>query len=373
MKNNGQFKDGEWFISLIPESHPEEVMIELTTKCNYDCIYCFRRNLINEEDGLIDTGLALKIIDEAAITGVKKISFSGWGEPLLHPDALDILRYAKKKGLEVLLNTNGYFLKESIEEIFNIRVDYIIVSIDSPDDDVYKIIRKGGDLARLMEAFLRLLELRIEHTSKKPIVEIQFTINKYNYGNIYPMIRLAQRIGASRIVVSNIIPLSKKHEEQLACYLDGKCVSEVDKIKIKLAEISLETGVEISLPNFNRSCSERTCPYVSRRAIYVRHDGLVAPCIYYAHHWRNCLFGIEREIYPVIFGDLKKDKLIDIWRKPEYVRFRFRTYYMHYPSCLDCPVQEYCTLTLDNNSDCWGSNPSCAHCPYSRNLTRCPL
>lgn len=373
MKNNGQFKDSEWLISLNPRSHPEEIMIELTTRCNYNCIYCFRRNLINEREGTMDAELALKIIDEAAITGVKRISFSGWGEPLLHPDALEILRHAKKKGLEVLLNTNGYFLKEKIEELFSIRVDRIVVSIDSPDDNVYKIIRKRGDLARLMEALLRLLELRIEHTSKKPILEIQFTINKYNYGNLYPMIKLAQRIGAFRITVSNIIPLSGEHEERLACYFNEKCVNEVDKIKMRLAKISLETGVEISLPNFNRSYSERICPYVSRRAIYVRYDGLVAPCIYYAHRWRSRLFGIEREIYPVIFGDLKKEKLIDIWKKPEYMRFRFRTYYMHYPSCLDCPVQEYCMLTLDNKSDCWGSTPSCAHCPYSRNLAKCPL
>jgi tungsten cofactor oxidoreducase radical SAM maturase len=372
-KNIGEptIRDSYWLIKIDTHSHPEELMMELTTKCNYDCIYCFRRRLINEKLGDMDYKLALKVIDEASSIGVKKISFSGWGEPLIHPRVLDILSYAKKKGLTILLNTNGYFLQDYPDKLYNIGLDELVVSMDSPYPETYQLIRIGGDLARLVKALLRLKNYKIRDESEKPRLSIQFTINKYNYKNILPMVKLAKELGASTIVVSNIIPITRELEK-ITCYMNPECIHEVEKLKMEIARISLDTGVEVSLPNFNGSYSERFCPFIRSKALFIRRDGLIAPCIYYAHHWKNVLFGVEREIYPIILGDLRRESLKNIWLRSNLM-FRFNTHYMNYPSCLDCPLQEYCTLTLNNLSDCWGNSPTCAHCPYSRDMVRCPL
>jgi len=107
--------------------------------------------------------------------------------------------------------------------------------------------------------------------------------------------------------------------------------------------------------------------------MYIRYDGYVAPCIYYAHNWRNAFFGIEREIHRVLFGNIREKNLLEIWRSPEYALFRFRATFFTQPSCLDCPLAPYCTYTLSNESDCWGNTPTCAHCPYSHDIARCPL
>jgi len=159
----------------------------------------------------------------------------------------------------------------------------------------------------------------------------------------------------------------------LACYTWNNCSEKIRRARSLFIKYGLEHGIEFSIPNFNVSYSERTCPFMSRKALFIRHDGKVAPCIYYAHNWRNTLMNIDREIREVIFGDLNKEMILDIWRKEEYVKFRGTAYFMIYPSCLDCVLQQYCTLTLSNEMDCWGNNPSCSHCPYSRDLVRCPL
>ncbi len=367
-----EFNDHIWSVRINPNSRLRELMIELTTHCNYDCIYCFRRRMTGEEKGFLDYKLYQRIIDEGLEIGLEKISLSGWGEPLLHPNIIDIVRYAKERGVKVLLNTNGYFLGKYIDELYSLGVDEIVVSIDSPYPDVYRTIRIGGDLPRLINALLKLKEYRIRDVSPVPQLYLQFTINKYNYKNLAPMIKLAKELGASKITVSNIIPITKDFEEKISCYMDKECIKNVEKLRMELARISLDTGVEVSLPNFSNSYSERTCPFAQRNALYIRWDGKVAPCIYYAHHWRNVLFGVEREIYPVILGDLNRESLKDIWYRNKLV-FRFKTYYMDYPSCLDCPLRDYCTITLDNRMDCWGNTPSCASCPYSRDMVRCPL
>ncbi len=369
---NPRLSIGEWTIELVKDSHPSELMIEVTTKCNYECIYCFRKNLLEHELGSMNPRLFYTIIDEASEIGVRRISFSGWGEPLIHPNIMDLISYAKENKMEVLLNTNGYFLEEYVDELFHMQIDEIIVSIDSADDNVYSIIRRGGELARIVNALLRLKELKIEHQTIKPYLSIQYTINRYNYRNLLPMIKLARELGAYQITVSNVIPLNSFQEQELACYYDKKCINEVEKLRIEIAKLSLEYNVNLSFPNFTLK-TERVCPFVAKKATFIRFDGGVSPCIYYAHGWVNTLYGIRRIIEPVIFGYLPKRKLIDIWRDPSYVKFRIITYFMHQPSCLDCSLREYCTITLSNIYDCWGNQPTCAHCPYSRDLVRCPL
>ncbi len=371
-KKTGQIRDYHWIIAPSPDSHPEELMVELTTKCNYDCIYCFRRRMVGEKLEDMPYDLAIKILDDAWETGVRRISFSGWGEPLVNPRAIDIIKYAKDKGFWVLLNSNGYFLPDHLEELYGMKLDKLVVSIDSPYPDTYSLIRIGGDLARLVKALLRLRDWKVRDSSYAPEVNIQFTINKYNYKNLLPMIKLAKELGASRITVSNIIPLTPQMEDSLACYRDPNCIREVERLKLDIARYSLDTGIEIHLPSFSSSYSERFCPFAQNKAFFIRYDGLVTPCIYYAHRWSNTLFGVTREIYPVIIGDLRKESLRDIWFN-NMLLFRFKTHYMDYPSCLDCPLQEYCNLTFDNQQDCWGNTPTCSHCPYSRDMVRCPL
>ena len=328
-------------------------MIEVTTRCNYNCIYCFRRNLSINDIGDMSPDLYYRIINEAAEAGATKVVFSGWGEPLLHPKILDFISYAKSKGMSVLLNTNGYFLIEYIDVLHELGVDNIAVSIDAASHDTYELIRRGGDLPRIIKALLKLKRLRIKSMSP-PTLHIHFTLNKYNYRNILSTLKLAKEVGASRVIISNVIPMSSEIEESLACYRDSNCVKEVSKLLIDIARISLWYGVDVSLPKFSSSYSERSCPFVSEQALYIRFDGLITPCIYYAHHWKVTLNNIERVIEPVILGDLNREGLLGIWMKPEYVRFRVITYFMHMPSCLDCPLQEYCTLTLSNKYDCWG-------------------
>ncbi len=365
------FRLREWIIDIDRGDHPEELMIEVTTRCNYDCIHCFRRRMMGESLGDMDPVLYKRIIDDAASSGVTRITFSGWGEPLIHPDILDMLRYAKKKGMRVLLNTNGYFLRDYLDEIYDLGVDELVVSIDAPTSDLYALIRKGGDLGRLVEALLRLRDMRRRDHRRKPELKIQFTVNKYNYKSIIPMVELAGKLAATELRVSNIVALTPE-AESLACYNSRECVEEMEKIMYRIAVLSMEHNVVVSMPNFSLK-TERECPFTRAKAMFVRRDGLVAPCIYYAHTWSNSFYGVERTINAVVFGDLKRERIMDIWMKPEYVRFRYNTYMMHYPSCPDCPLRDYCVFTKNNDIDCWGNQPTCAHCPYSRDMVRCPL
>jgi len=308
------------------------------------------------------------ILREGKEAKVSKLVFFGWGEPTSNPRMIEMLKAAKELGFTVALNTNGSTLEDIAEELVKLGVDEAFVSIDTFDIELYNDIRKPGDLLKVMGGLKKLLELKIENGSVKPQVNAIFTITKLNVGEVSRSIDFARALGISEIRFSNYIRYPGGAD--LNCIDDRDCLEklkgELDLVPLKI----LESGVRVMRPNLAPT-TYRSCPFFSNRALFIRCDGIVSPCVYYSRDWRTEVLGVERKINEVILGDIKNESLIDIWRK-SYKMF-FRLYFSRLPSCLDCNLVNYCLITKSNESDCWGNKPSCSHCPYLHGLSYCPL
>lgn len=365
-------KYGEWLINIDNKAAPKEIVVETTTKCNLNCIYCFRRNILSESYGSMDVNLYKKIIRNAQKISINKIVFSGWGEPLIHPHIIDFIEYAKKNRLKVLLNTNGHLLEEYVKDIYNLGVDELVVSVDSIDESIFKKLRVGGDINKILDSLYTLTKYKKKYGSKNPIIAIQYTITKLNYINLPKLLNVCHEIGCNKVIISNIIPLNYEYEAKYSCYNDPICIDYIKNIKGDIAKRMLKYNINVIFPNITLK-TERYCPFIHNYAMYIRWDGKTAPCIYYSHKWEAVIYGVKRKIYPIIFGDLNDEDILNIWKNKIYVRFRLTVYFMYMPSCLDCELQSYCVLTRSNEFDCWGNTPTCSHCPYSRELVYCPL
>jgi len=122
LKIQGRFRP-----RTVPEL-PREIVIEITSRCNLDCLLCFK------EKDLAQVPLARikRIIDDCIKEGIKTIRFTG-GEPLLHPDIQSVLLYAKNKGLYVILNTNLTTLNNKIKNTLKSCVDNILIPLQGFD------------------------------------------------------------------------------------------------------------------------------------------------------------------------------------------------------------------------------------------------
>lgn len=114
---------------------PITMSFTLTDKCNNKCPRCL------EASGRLPSMPSLKnperILEECADLGVKAVTFSGGGEPLVYPRAIEVMEYAKKLGMEVGLITNGYALDEDkIKRLLKICT-WIRVSVDASSVDEY--------------------------------------------------------------------------------------------------------------------------------------------------------------------------------------------------------------------------------------------
>ncbi len=111
---------------MVGAKSPYQMTFSLTNRCNFRCEYCDIPLQHREE---MTTAQWFKCIDEFSAGGLGRASLIG-GEPLLREDAGEIIRYLKGKSIHTAMNTNGWFVKDRIEDVQ--ALDLACVTLDGP-------------------------------------------------------------------------------------------------------------------------------------------------------------------------------------------------------------------------------------------------
>jgi MoaA/NifB/PqqE/SkfB family radical SAM enzyme len=130
---------------------PISVEIDLTNVCNYRCPNCVWGDYIGGNRAKLTKEQALDQVRQCAEAGVRAIIFSGGGEPLAHPAALECIQEAKNLGLSVGLFTNAVYVTPQSAAILTQCANWIRVHLDAVSSDGYRNRhgRCAGDLQRV--------------------------------------------------------------------------------------------------------------------------------------------------------------------------------------------------------------------------------
>ncbi len=107
--------------------------IELTERCNNDCIHCCINLPANDrraKDSEMGTAQIKEILIQAERLGCMKVRFTG-GEPLLRPDFEELYIFARKLGMKVLVFTNARLIDERLAELFKRVPPLVTIEITS--------------------------------------------------------------------------------------------------------------------------------------------------------------------------------------------------------------------------------------------------
>lgn len=223
---------------------PEEVMIELESKCNFDCKFCFNkasfavksRNIIN-----LETDYIKKVIEGIAISGIKIVRFTG-GEPLLRSDIFQLAEYAKQKNLEVRLNTNGSLINKEMAEKIRGVFDNILVPIESyTDKKEEEITMHKCSLKKKIEAFKFLEKINI------PMLRVGTVATGDNIINFDKIARFVLKLPIKEWELYRPVALDKKK-----IGLDSNLL---DMLADKIIEYRAKTKIEIILANALPFCA----------------------------------------------------------------------------------------------------------------------
>jgi radical SAM protein with 4Fe4S-binding SPASM domain len=122
----------------------------------------------------MDLGLFKKIVDECSRNGCFSVRLSWRGEPLVHPEFLEMIRYVKASRIrEVNFLTNALCLDERMSEgLIRAGVDWVTVSFDGIGE-VYEKIRKPAIYTEAIERLKTFQAIKKRLGLEKPVLKVQ--------------------------------------------------------------------------------------------------------------------------------------------------------------------------------------------------------
>lgn len=286
------------------------VEIDLSNRCSLGCQWCHfaythtrgplagkRAKPLGAVAGgdLMPLQLAMRVVDELADFGVRSITWTGGGEPTLHPDFEQIVRWADGK-LEQGLYTHGGHITEQLAQILRYALTFTYVSLDAADRNSYKRY-KGVD--RFNDA-CRGVE-RLAEASGDCTIGIGYLVTKDNWEDIPKAAALAENLGADYIQFRPTILYDQATPGQPAedtSWLDD-AIEAIDTVTYYSDIVEADTD-RFRLYRDWAGHGYHTCYWASMQSV-ITPNGKVWVCANKREHPAGEL------------GDLTHDSFIDIW------------------------------------------------------------
>jgi len=339
------------------ENKPRLIFWEVTKGCNLRCIHCRASATELSSPNDLSTHTALGMIDQIAEVSNPILVLSG-GEPLYRSDIFQLARYATDKGLRVALATNGTLVtKEVARMIVDAGVKRVSISLDGADADTHDRFRGiPGAFEAAVQGLRNLKRLGMS-------VQINMTIARHNAHQLPQVLQLAKSLEADALHTFLLVPVGcgvdiaaeqmvppEEYEKMLHWFYDESLKGGIelkatcaphyfrvvrqrraaerrsveaaatahrpDSSAIGPTDMLMPGGTGISLrpqghPAGNHTGHPSGHPsdmnamtkgcLAGTGVCFVSHEGEVFPCGY----------------LPVIAGDLRKQKFIDIWQDAE--------------------------------------------------------
>jgi radical SAM protein with 4Fe4S-binding SPASM domain len=158
------------------EEFPITLAIEVTNHCNKGCPTCPQPRIADEK-GFLRLDLFQSVVDECCrVPTFTSLVFTGFGEPLLHPELIHMGCYAKSKMIPIVRTyTNCVLLdeKNSEEILSSSGFDEITLSLNGPTPETYERMKRDRDYTLVtnnIEYFLRRKKVLGRRT---PLVNLQ--------------------------------------------------------------------------------------------------------------------------------------------------------------------------------------------------------
>ena len=155
---------------------PPVVWIEPTSACNLKCPMCLtgQGRVSKLSNGIMDMELYMSIISQMKDKPIVRTALFFRGDPLLHPNIVEMVAIASDNNLKPYFHTNAMLLKPELSrELILAGLTYISFSIDDETKEGYEKNRLGGLFEQTIDNVRRFLEIKKNLKNDLPFVVIQ--------------------------------------------------------------------------------------------------------------------------------------------------------------------------------------------------------
>lgn len=252
--------------------------ISVTDLCNLRCKYCMPESGVKSlcHSDILSIEEIVEIVKVASKNGIKKIRLTG-GEPLVRRGFINLCKQISEINEieDIAITTNGVYLKEMADELFENKVRRINFSLDTLIKEKYNDITRRNDFDKTMGSLFYAIKKGFKVKINVVLIggfnddEIQDFVNLANDYDLEVRFIELMQIGETANwskdkFVSNKIVLEKVPELEF----DGVSgVAKIYKIKGQKGRIGLISPISCS---FCEDCNR----------IRLTSDGKLKPCLH---------------------------------------------------------------------------------------------
>ena len=273
--------------------------IDLTDKCNLNCSWCISSNCRGTEQLKVD--YLVDFLKEFKIYGGKAITWSGGGEPTLHPNFEEIVNKVKRLGLEMGLMTNGNYPINYNQVISHCK--WVRFSLDTMNVEHYKKWKGINALPKVLDNIAHLCEydlkvgincnvhedLTIEEVDQL-IYTFEYMVDYIQFRPILPRYYEKEEIKLNNVVWQHLYDKYRNHS------------------LINFSSDKLEDLYKNNEFNY-RSCEGHFFNPV------LRADGTLATCMYHPNDDKFTFGNIYKNTFSAIWLSQKRKEVIEYLRK----------------------------------------------------------
>jgi hypothetical protein len=275
--------------TTLPASLRVEVASVGDLRCGMCLVGC--RPPVNRLTGAMTLAMFRGLVDEAP--GLRELILQGVGEPLLAPNLIDMIRYAKARGVRVAVDTNATLLyRDRAEELVEAGLDGLHVSLDGADPQGFDGAPDGAHFGPVLENLAGLVAARRAAQRGTPAVLVMFVATPQNIAQLPDMVALLGGIGVGEVRVRHASSRIGRLDPDGVLNQEPPLVEGMVRVPVEppgqldpvqaakaFAEARLaaeEYGLAVTLPDPDPDAQ----PDVQGPAgtVYVTSDGLIQTC-----------------------------------------------------------------------------------------------
>lgn len=311
-------------------SSPRTVEIQLTTRCNLECMHCLHSCGRDRHDKLISGQKWVEILRDLEANRMRIVTLTG-GELFTHPDIDTIIAPLHEMRMRFVILTNAMLITPERAKVLAHPNIALSISLDGNTAESHDFLRGKGAYQILMRKMELLASLGVERL-------LSVTLHAQNIDQIEGIVNYAL---ASGVVGINFTTLDEVGRAQDNCILHltseqrANCAERIRKLQnqharvlpislLNLAEgldsVELTTGGDDALV----ACTGATSH------IAIATDGSVYPCVY--AFGENAFFA----------GRMPERTLGEIWNTDKWSLLRGGITMQDLHQCKACTLQSAC-------------------------------
>ncbi len=169
--------------------------------CSFDCVYCqLGRTKIktSQRRPYIDISKLKSELESFEKKNIDVITFSGTGEPTLNSELGDMIGFAKRFGLPVVVLTNSSLLDDSEVRDALSKADVVAAKLDAPNEEIFQKVNRpleGLHFERILNG------IKAFRKGFKGKLALQMMFIEHNKAYAKEMAELARGIGPDEVQI----------------------------------------------------------------------------------------------------------------------------------------------------------------------------